>query len=243
MNTIVITTTQNIELEFEPGSLGDRIIGAIVDNLIIGGYVIAIFALFSLGVLRSAASYQSVFLIAILALPVVFYNLLSEILLSGQSAGKKVAGIRVISLSGSSPSFSQYLIRWIFRLVDFTLSMNMVGVITIAATEKNQRVGDLIAGTVLVKTKRRTRITDTLFNNTAPETYRVTYPEVIHLKDDDIQLIKEVILLTRHAGNSTLSLHAQQKIEQMLSIKSRNADPDSFLQTVLSDYYFLTAQL
>ena len=111
----------------------------------------------------------------------------------------------------------------------------MVGVIMVAATEKHQRLGDLIAGTVLVKTNRRTVINDTLYEIASPATYRVSYPEVINLKDNDIYLIKEVILSEMRTGNLMLSLHARQKSIQTDSI--------AFLQTVLSDYNYLTSQL
>lgn len=239
---INITTSQNIELEFEPGSLGDRIAAAIIDDLIIAGYVFAVIMLFSSGNLRSGRSGFSIFLFVMLALPVVFYNLASELLLNGQSAGKKMMDIKVISLSGEQPSFSQYLIRWIFRLIDFTFSGQMVGVIMVAATEKKQRLGDLIAGTAVVKTKRRTEINDTWYVP-ADTTYHVTYPEVVNLTDNDIQLIKEVILTVRRTGNTMLALQTRQKIEQVLHIQSRQPEPIAFLQTVLSDYNYLTSLL
>jgi uncharacterized RDD family membrane protein YckC len=242
MNTITITTPQNTEIEYELGSLGDRIIGALIDWLIIIAYVIVIMAVFVFG--RSggfSGSYQVV--LVLFALPPVFYDLACELFLNGQSMGKKVMGIKVISLSGEQPSFSQYLNRWIFRLVDFTISSNMVGLIMVAATEKKQRLGDLIAGTVLVKTKLQTALTDTWYEPTTAENYKVHYPEVIDLKDNDIQLIKEVISSVRRTGNTMLGLQAQQKIEQVLHIQSRHSDPMMFLQTVLTDYNHLTSQL
>lgn len=242
MNTITITTSQNIELELEPASLGDRIAAAIIDDLIIAGYVFAVITMFSFGNLRSGHSGSSVFLLVLLALPVVFYDLASELLLNGQSAGKKMMGIKVISLSGEQPSFSQYLTRWIFRLIDFTFSGHIVGVILVAATEKKQRLGDLIAGTAVVKTKRRTEINDTWYVP-ADSAYQVTYPEVINLTDNDIQLIKEVMLAVRRTGNTMLSRQAQQKIEQVLHIQSHQPEPITFLQTVLSDYNYLTSLL
>lgn len=242
MHTITITTPQNIELEYELGSLGDRIVGAIIDWLIIIAYVVVIIATIGFGHFGGSSGIYK-FLIVLLALPAVFYDLASELILNGQSLGKKVMGIKVISLSGEQPSFSQYLIRWVFRLVDFTISSNMVGVIMVAVTEKKQRLGDLIAATTVVKTKPRTAIHDTWYEPTAASTYQVTYPEVIDLKDHEVQLIKEVILSVRRTGNTMLALQAQQKIEQVLHIQSRQADPMLFLQRVLLDYNYLTSQL
>lgn len=242
MQTITITTPQNIELEYELGSLGDRIVGAIIDWLIIIAYVVVIIATIGLGHFGGLSGIYK-FLIILLALPAVFYDLASELLLNGQSLGKKVMSIKVISLSGEQPSFSQYLIRWVFRLIDFTISSNMVGVIMVAVTEKKQRLGDLIAGTTLVKTKPRTALHDTWYEPATANTYQVTYPEVIDLKDHDVQLIKEVILSVRRTGNTMLALQAQQKIEQVLHIQSRQPEPMLFLQRVLLDYNYLTSQL
>lgn len=241
MNTITITTPQNTEIDYELGSLGDRIVGAIIDWLIIIAYAVVIMATFVFGHLQNFSG-TSRFLLVVFALPPVFYDLACELLLNGQSMGKKVMGIKVISLSGEQPSFSQYLNRWVFRLVDFTISSNMVALIMVAATEKKQRLGDLIAGTVLVKTKSRTAINDTWYEPTQTN-YHVNYPEVVDLKDNDIQLIKEVISSVARTGNTMLSLQAQQKIEQVLHIQSRHSNPMDFLQTVLSDYNHLTSQL
>jgi uncharacterized RDD family membrane protein YckC len=238
MNTITITTTQNIELEYELGSLGDRIIGAIIDWVILVAYVIIILVALNFGNTK-ASGYM--FLAIILLLPIFFYDLLCELLLSGQSLGKKVMGIKVISLSGQQPSFSQYLNRWIFRLIDCTLTSNMLAVILVAATEKKQRLGDIIAGTVLVKTKPRTTINETWFQPTEATAYTVTYPQVINLRDHDIQLIKEVLISVGRTGNTMISLEAQRKIEQLLNIKSKYDDSRDFLRVILADYSYLTS--
>jgi uncharacterized RDD family membrane protein YckC len=241
MNTITITTTQNIELEYELGSLGDRIVGAIIDWVVIFAYIVILGVTISVINIRLASGFM--FLMVILLLPIFFYDLLSELLLNGQSLGKKVMGIRVISLSGQQPSVSQYLNRWVFRLIDMTFTWNMLAVILVAATEKKQRLGDIIAGTVLVKIKPRTTLNDTWYHPEEGTAHTVTYPEVINLKDHDIQLIKEVLISVRRTGNTMISLEAQRKIEQLLNIKSRHDDSRVFLQVVLADYNYLSSQM
>ena len=238
MNTITITTSQNIEFEYELGSLGDRIIGAIIDYIVVIAYAIIMVAIF-----LNRSGNTSAYVFILLFLPVVFYDLISELLLNGQSLGKRVMGIKVISASGDQPALSQYLIRWVFRLVDFTLSSSMVAVVMVAATERKQRLGDLIAGTVLVKTKPRTHLSDTFYEKNIAEAYAVTYPQVIGLKDSDIQLIKEVLLSVRRTDNTMLALHAQEKVEQILHIRSMHQNPVDFLRVVLNDYNHLAAQL
>jgi uncharacterized RDD family membrane protein YckC len=243
MNTISITTSQNIELEYDLGSLGDRIIGRILDFLVLAGYIFIIVAIVGFGNLGRFLEKNAWFIIFFIAFPVVFYDLLSEIFLNGQSVGKKIMGIKVISLNGGQASFSQYLIRWLFRIVDFSFSGSLVALITVAASEKNQRLGDIIAGTVLVKIRPRTQISDTIFQAVQENNYQVIYPEVINLRDQDVQLIKEVLKSVNQTGNAAVALQAQQKVEKVLNIQSRHSDSRSFLYAVVADYNYLTSRL
>lgn len=241
MNSINITTSQNIDVEYEPGSLGDRVLGRIIDWIVIGAYIAIILAIIGFSNIGDFFDNNG-WIIILFILPVFFYDLLCEMLLNGQSVGKKVMGIKVISLNGEQPSFSQYLNRWVFRLVDFTISGSLVAFIMVAVTEKKQRLGDLIAGTTLVKTKPRTEFNETIYDKTEID-YQVTYPEVVNLKDSDVQLIKEVILTVNRTGNTMIALQAQQKVEQSLHIMSGQAEPIAFLNVILADYNFVTSQL
>lgn len=240
MASIHITTTQNIELEYELASLGDRILGRIIDGLIIAGYVIIIFAVIGFGNLGDFIN-DNGWIVFLLIIPYAFYDLTSEILLNGQSAGKKAMGIKVISLDGSQPSISQYLIRWLFRIVDFTFTGGLLATICTAVSQKHQRVGDMIAGTTLVKTKPRTSIQQTIYQPTPAEDYKTTYAEVINLSDTDMQLIREVMYTVGKTGNTMLAWQTMEKVETVLKIKNKNQEPMDFLSTILSDYNHLTS--
>ncbi|MEO6329542.1 MAG: RDD family protein, partial [Ginsengibacter sp.] len=224
-------------------SLGDRIVGWILDLIILIAYFIVLFAIIGFGGLGGFMKSHIWFVLFFIACPVVFYDLLSEMFLNGQSLGKKIMGIKIISLNGEQASFSQYLIRWLFRLVDISLSSGLVALITVAVSEKKQRLGDTVAGTVLIKTKPRTQISDTIFHAAHADDYQVMYPEVISLRDRDVQLIKEVLRSVAQSGNTILAYQAQQKVEQVLNIQSRHYDSKSFLNAVLSDYNYLTSRL
>ena len=243
MNTIRITTSQNIDLEYELGSLGDRIVGRILDGLVIVAYCVIFAAIIGFGNIGNFLDANSWLIIVVIVLPIFFYDLVCEMYLNGQSLGKKVMNIKVISLNGEQPTFSQYLIRWLFRVIDFSLSGSLVALISVAASDKRQRLGDIIAGTTLVKTRARTNFEQTLYVPTAPVEYKVTYPEVINLSDRDVQLVKEVLLNVRRSGNTMLAVQAEQKIESVLRIKNLHGDPMSFLHVVLADYNHLASQL
>lgn len=237
MSTIAVNTSQNIDLDYDLSSVGERIVAGLIDYGILFAYLIIFLISISFGKLGSTTT-GILFFISFL--PVCFYSLLSELFLQGQSVGKRVMKIKVISLNGGRASFGQYLIRWLFRLIDVWSFSGLVAVITIAVSNRKQRLGDLVAGTALVKTKSRTAFSQTLFTKVMDENYKVIYPEVSLLKDSDIQLIKEVLMNVQKNGNTLLALEAMRKIESILSIKSQH-EPKIFLAIVLSDYNFVVS--
>ncbi len=236
MSKISILTPQNIELEYDLASVGDRIVATIVDRLIIIAYIIILIIIASQSKFTGDIMQLYIF---VASLPVMFYSLLSEVFMNGQTLGKRIMRIKVISINGNQPSFSQYLMRWLFRIIDLWMTGNILAVIMVAVNDRRQRLGDIIAGTTLIKTTQRTTINETLYVPVAETNYRTTYPEVISLKDSDIQLIKEVIMNVNKSSNTMLAYQTMQKIETVLNIKSKH-EPLTFLYAVLSDYNHLS---
>jgi uncharacterized RDD family membrane protein YckC len=236
MSKISILTPQNIELEYDLASVGDRIVATIIDRLILIAYVIILIVVAMQGDFSGNIMQLYIF---IASLPAMFYTLLSEVFMNGQTIGKRVMKIKVISINGNQPSFSQYLMRWLFRIVDLWMTGSIVAIIMVAVNDKRQRLGDIVAGTTLIKTTPRTTINETLYVPVAETNYKATYPEVINLKDDDIQLVKEVIINVHKSSNTMLAYQTMQKIETVLNIKSQH-EPLTFLYAVLSDYNHLS---
>lgn len=238
MQTIRIQTSQNIELEYELAGLGPRIVAYLLDSVIQAAYVLILILFFSA---TYRGSEPSIPVVVILALPVLFYHLVSEVFMNGQSVGKKVMNIRVISLDGSQPGIGQYLIRWLLRFVDFSLFSGLVALLAVVLTEKAQRVGDILANTTLIRTTMRTTLQDTIFVETR-EAHPVKYPQVVQLSDANIALVKEV--LNRHYRNNNFDLvfKTAEKLRNVLNIQLTNYDPEYFLNDVLRDYNYLTSQ-
>jgi len=112
-------------------------------------------------------------LMTLFFLPPFLYQLLCEIFLNGQSVGKKLLRLKVIAADGGQPSISQYLIRWLFLTIDipsawiiFAISVQAIpwwwiififsGLICVIVTPYSQRIGDLVAGTILIDTRSHT---------------------------------------------------------------------------------------
>jgi hypothetical protein len=82
------------------------------------------------------------------------YFILLEWLWNGQTLGKRVYGLRVITEDGSPAPFTAVLVRNLLRLVDFLPAFYGVGVLVIILSPKSQRLGDLAAGTYVVRAPR-----------------------------------------------------------------------------------------
>jgi len=242
MQTIRITTSQNIDIDYEVAGLGERIVASLIDAalFILIGFA-GMFGIAAMGGLQEPGVF-TIILVIIFATAYVFYNLVCEVTMNGQSVGKRIMKIKVISLDGSRPRFSQYLLRWLFRIVDFSLTSNLCGLICIAVSDKSQRLGDIVAGTTLIRTEPRTKMHNIAFKPSADD-YQPVFTEAGNLNDQDIELINEVINSYIKTRNSVLVYNMAQKIKDMLVITPPEGMNDMlFLQTIVRDYSHIVAQ-
>ena len=98
--------------------------------------------------ISNAATTWGVFLPA--ALLYFIYHPVLEILMHGNTPGKRIAGVRILTLSGAAPGLSKILIRNLLRLVDGFPGVYTVGLLFTIFTSKHVRLGDIVAGTLLV---------------------------------------------------------------------------------------------
>lgn len=236
MQTIRIQTSQNIEVEYQLAGIGDRMVAYLIDFAI---YIAYYFFLFLAQEIFGFLSNGYIMFLA--SLPLLFYSLVCETFMNGQTVGKKAKGIQVISLDGGQASFGQYLARWLFSLIDVFADFGVVAVVMIALSEKNQRLGDKVAGTTVVRTQAKTNIHDTIFVETA-DIYQPLYPGVVVLTERDISLVKEVLNRNRRVPNYALVIKTADKIKSVLGLQS-NHEPEDFLHTIVRDYNHITARM
>lgn len=212
--------------------LGSRILAYILDTLILVSYVIVLGLIFNwLSIEPSPAGIIS------LALPAFLYHPLCESLLDGQTIGKRQMQIKVIRLDGSPAGIGAYLLRWLLRPVDITLASGGIAVLSIAMTTHDQRLGDLAAGTTVIKLKPQE--TTSVF--AIDDNHEPAFPEVINLSDADIDTILRVIKVYRETGNNTPVQATAAKVQSLLQIRS-DLRPLQFLYTVVRDYKYLTSR-
>jgi len=144
-----IATPEGVELELTLAGLGSRFIAAFVDHLI---KLLVIIAL-ALVLLGFGDVGYAVFIPAA-ALAWFAYDILFEVLSHGRTPGKRWNGLRVVRIGGAPVDVRASAIRNILRIVDEWLLSFIPGIVSILVTQRNQRVGDLAASTVVVRDRR-----------------------------------------------------------------------------------------
>jgi uncharacterized RDD family membrane protein YckC len=244
MQTIKITTSQNIDIDYEVAGLGERIVARLIDLAIF--VLILILGMFvgDMANWFTNSGISTVIVVIIYASLFVFYDLIFEIFMNGQSVGKRIMKIKVISLDGGQPRVGQYFMRWLFRIVDFLLTWpGLVALIAAAVNEKTQRVGDMVAGTILIRTKPRTQINNIVFMPMY-DGYQPVFKEAGQLNDKDIELIHEIIGAYMKSGNNVVVYNMAQRVKEHLSVVPPNGMNDMlFLQTIIKDYNHISAQM
>jgi uncharacterized RDD family membrane protein YckC len=145
-DTVTIATPEGVDLELTLAGAGSRFVSALVDLGIQTVLAVATFAaLGGLGGFGEAAVALATFVV------VLGYDIFFEVLASGRTPGKRLNGMRVVRSGGEPVGFITSTIRNVLRLVDFLPFAYVIGASAILITRKNQRLGDVAAGTLVVR--------------------------------------------------------------------------------------------
>ncbi|WP_298302542.1 RDD family protein [Flavobacterium sp.] len=247
MSELTINTTQNVKINFQAASVGERILAYFVDLLIKGSYLVVIgyfvFNKMGLGDAISKMDQWSAIAIVVLFLfPYMFYSLVLESILEGQTIGKRLIRIKVVKIDGYQASFPDYLLRWLFRIIDISLSSGIIGVVSTIINEKNQRLGDVSAGTAVITLKNKFTINSTILEDIG-EAYVPVYPLVIKLSDNDVRIIKETLNTAIAKSDFEMISKLKEKVEKVTGIKNQSGKSEDFLKTVIKDYNFYTQNM
>ena len=236
MQSIQVRTTQNVFIHYPLASVGDRILAYLLDQIILIVYSIAT------GVLLFNIDVDQWWVWSlIIGLPWLFYSLLFEIFMNGQSPGKRVMNIKVIRLNGTPPTIGDYILRWIFRFIDFWIFSGAVALIFIALGGKGQRLGDVVASTSVVKLIEQKEITAKEVFVTADVAYAPIFGQATQLNERDIEIIQRALEANRDLGNPKPMLAVTEKIKTQLGIQT-DLPPIKFLYTLIKDFNHLTSQ-
>ncbi|CAM4115497.1 RDD family protein [Flavobacterium antarcticum] len=246
MSELSINTTQNVTINFTAASIGHRILAFGVDLLIMIAYIISIYLFLNfigfMKVLSGMDNWSQAAVQSIIFLPVMFYSLIFETFFEGQSLGKKLVRIKVVKIEGYQASFGDYLIRWLFRMIDIVISSGVVGFISIIMNKKAQRLGDMAAGTSVITLRNNVNISSTILEEINND-YKPIYPLVIKLSDNDVRIIKENFIKAKASADLELLAKLTEKIESVTGIKNQSGNHVDFINTIMKDYNFYTQSM
>jgi uncharacterized RDD family membrane protein YckC len=161
LQEIDITTPEHVHLKFKIAGIGSRATAQIVDWIILGLLNFTIFFI-SIKVDETLFEEISGFSNYLWAIVIILFFLLTwgyfafyEFFNSGRTIGKWLMGIRVIQDNGQTITFMSSFIRNLLRIVDFLPGMYLLGILMIFFHPNHKRVGDLVAGTVVIYERKR----------------------------------------------------------------------------------------
>ncbi|WHF50387.1 RDD family protein [Chryseobacterium gotjawalense] len=248
MSLIAINTSQNVNINFNTASIGERILAFFIDILIKAAYLFVLFLVFfrilNLGsVLDGMDNWSRMAVILIITFPIYIYTLVCESLMEGQTFGKKIVKIKVVKIDGFQAGFGDYLMRWFFRLIDVFSNSGVVGLISMIVSKNNQRLGDIASGTAVISLKNVVNISHTILEN-LKEDYVPLFPQVIALTDNDVRIIKENYQKALKIDDRQVVSKLSTKIKEILKLE---IDPTKmterqFINVIIKDYNFYTGK-
>jgi uncharacterized RDD family membrane protein YckC len=269
MAAIKVPTPFNIDVEFEIPEFYRRLIALLIDILILYFYLRLAVEVYKF-IARDANPFDldtnfnlDAVKLVLFVLPILVYHVVLEITMNGQSVGKKIMALRVVNENGGRASISQFMIRWLLRdiwfllfffvglsglfqtaesvfITLFALLFFVAEIVLVVSSKKSQRLGDILARTILIRTNRQSSIEETVFQEVA-DNYTPSFPQIMQLSDRDINAIKSILETARKKGDMDMAAAASEKIKAHLKIDSP-ISPFEFLEILLKDYNYLSVK-
>ena len=216
-----IVTGQYVQISQSPASIGERILAQMIDIFIVGVYLIGV----SLLIIEMNVSMlnSQVFFILCIYLPAIFYSFLMELFNHGQSLGKMAMKIRVVKKDGTSPSIGDFFMRWLLQIID--MGFSFIGALVILLTKNSQRLGDLAAGTMVIRLNDYRKIQVSLDEfSYLDRHYKPVYPQAENLS---LTTVRSVNGESHHSQLRSVP----SSLSQMSLQQTRNSYTPSFVIT------------
>lgn len=227
-------TGQYVQIRQTPASVGERIGAQLIDWLIQGIFLYTfLYAFAELGGEFDGFSQVGMIITVLL---ITCYCPLCELFYHGQTLGKRIMKLRVVKRDGSLPTLGSVILRWLLFLIDGP-SMCGIGILVMLLNNDNQRIGDIAAGTMVIKLNSYHNIQVSLdeFNHLSRD-YRPIYPQAADLSLEQIDLISRTLELP----DDDPRVHAlAEKVKQLLQISTPlERSDDTFLWRIVKDYQY-----
>ncbi|HEU4719544.1 MAG TPA: RDD family protein [Bacteroidia bacterium] len=240
-DTASILTTQNVAINYNIASAGERTLARLLDLVIMAVYLVAMFLIsnqvFSGGDWEMRETFQLPVSILI-TVPVLTYTLWCEPVFRGRTFGKIILGLKVVKTDGTPAGVGAAAFRWMTRLLEGELALFTFLALPVAIISgKGQRIGDMVAGTIVINTKTKVSLRSTIISHINPD-YRVVFPQVSVLSDRDMNIIRDVMQQAYDTGNYHLLEYLGHKVKTVMGVfpPPQQLPTAQFLNIVLADY-------
>ncbi len=227
-----IATPEGIELQIVLAGAGSRFIACVID-LLVQLVLILLGAVAAFGLIGGGVG-AAVFVIAVFA-AVYLYDILFEVLASGRTPGKRVTHLRVVRARGTPVDLPASAIRNLLRLIDWLPAAYLVGLVSILLTRRNQRLGDLAAGTLVIRDATARRVApaaapasaDALLDSSGWDVSAVSVEELAAVR----RFLERRESLDRRARRE-LAYRLEQGLRAHVAGAPDTLDPERFLEAL-----------
>ncbi len=226
-----VETPEHIVLDYEIAGLGSRALAALIDSLLMFIWGVVVLVLYSV-VAASLGTWAFALLVVALSFSVWGYFTFFEGLRNGQTPGKRQLGIRVIQDSGHSITVGAAAVRNLLRIADFLPPPYLIGAIAVAIHPKGKRLGDLVAGTVVVR-DQPTEVTLEV-----PATDLTAEPEggMPELTDEEFRMVREYAERAPSLPDAVRTRVAERLTERLAPrFPTRPEQPERFLAALYQE--------
>lgn len=252
-NRVTLATPESVDLEFNLAGIGNRALALVIDYHILGATLVTFWVLWFVVAMRLLEwlsnfggnySLAPAWLLAILLLVsftiFVGYFVFFELTWQGQTPGKRFAKIRVIQDNGKPITLAQAVLRSLLRPID---DFFFLGVFFIVLGPREKRIGDLVAGTLVVQ-EYRPDAKKPLFVTEVASDLATTLPhisQINRLLPDEFAVIREYLqrrtVMTARA-RADLSLDLARKIKALIQLEEmpEGLTAEQFLEAVYLAY-------
>lgn len=244
----VVETPENIRFGYDIADIGSRFLAILIDSLIQGTiYVILFFSmvvlanqLTALDIPRPVNDAMAIGVVVVLFIIQFGYFMFFEIIMDGQTPGKRLFGLRVIKDNGYPLAPLDSVIRNLIRIIDFFPFAYGVGLVTMFLNARAKRLGDFAASTLVVKQRHQVRLQD--LQSAVPAPVHAAEPAVMdmtQLDPRDIAMVESFLRRESTFSNrDALALQLAQHLGGRIGVPA-NAAP----RTSAEAYAFLRKTL
>jgi uncharacterized RDD family membrane protein YckC len=247
-----IDTPENVTFDYDVAGIGSRFLAALVDTaliflaqgLLVGAFILVAILAFDTDIFDGEAFGWVLAILGILSFLFLWgYYIFFEILWNGQTPGKRWVGLRVIRMDGTPITATEAVIRNLVRIIDLLPSGYGVGVVTMFISVNSRRVGDLVAGTLVVHDREVTAmnsISPAMVNTWVSKSDVPEGFPLEKLSQYELQVIEEFLSRRRELSNRVqLAQHILTSILTRLEIPHESI-PLNKAEEILAAIYKVT---